>query len=89
MKRKYWTEEERIKLTNLYPNMIGADLAKLFCCSIKSIYSQASLLGLKKDIEFITNVARDRACLLIMEVLHIDSKKDLRLQIKVKDKVII
>lgn len=57
---KYWTDEERERLKQLYPTTLGADLSKIFNCPLHSIYNQANRLGLKKEKAFIAEIARQR-----------------------------
>lgn len=64
MKRKYWTDEEMEQLKQLYPTTLGEELAKKFNCSIKSVYNQAVKLGLKKDMAFVSEIARQRSLVL-------------------------
>lgn len=58
--RKKWTDKEIEELKKLYGNTLGEDLAKLFCCSIQSVYNKASELKLKKEKRFIAETARQR-----------------------------
>jgi hypothetical protein len=50
--KKLWNESDLLILKNEYPSIQSVILAKKLNRSIKSIYSQANLLGLKKTEEF-------------------------------------
>ena len=60
MKRKYWTDEEKEKLITLYPTTLGEDLASMFSCSLSQVYNKANDLGLRKDKQFVAEIARQR-----------------------------
>ena len=52
MSRKLWTEKELIILKKDYPSTLSYLIATKLNRSVRSIYSQANLMGLKKTEEF-------------------------------------
>ena len=52
MIKKFWTEDEKVLFKQLYPNMFAEDVAKLFNCSVRSVYNIASQMKVKKSIEW-------------------------------------
>lgn len=50
--RLTWTKEMIDKLKELYPDNYTKDIAKIFNTTERSVYSQATLYGLKKSPEF-------------------------------------
>ena len=52
MSRKLWTEKELIILKKDYPSTLSFLIATKLNRSVRSIYSQANLMGLKKTEEF-------------------------------------
>jgi hypothetical protein len=50
--RKIWTLEENEIMKKDYPHMSSSKVAEKMARSVKSVYAQASLLGLKKTKEF-------------------------------------
>ena len=49
MSRKLWTEKELIILKKDYPSTLSYLIATKLNRSVRSIYSQANLMGLKKQ----------------------------------------
>jgi hypothetical protein len=60
MAGKVWTKEELRTLIDLYPNTKSCDLADILGRTVKSVYSQANVLGLKKSVEFLKSEASGR-----------------------------
>lgn len=50
--RKLWTEQERQVLIEKYPNSYTSEISNLLNRSVRSIYAQATLMGLKKSDHF-------------------------------------
>lgn len=57
-KRLKWTEEMDTILREKYPNHTAKDIAKTLKISADSVYNRAFFLGLKKDKEFVREVAK-------------------------------
>jgi hypothetical protein len=58
--KKFWTEEEYKILKEKYPYRLTSELAKEMNRTEKSLYSQATLMGLKKDQAFLDSVDSGR-----------------------------
>lgn len=47
--KKFWTEDELVILTHIYPTTFTATIAKFFNCRLDQIYRKADALNLKKN----------------------------------------
>lgn len=50
--RKLWTEEEKLLMIEQYPDSYTSKISELLNRSVKSVYAQARLMGLKKSDAF-------------------------------------
>lgn len=54
-RRRSWTEEDRAVLRALYPVRSTANVASVLRRSVKSVYANAAILGLRKSAEFLAS----------------------------------
>jgi hypothetical protein len=50
--RKHWTDQEKQKLAEVYPNMKAIEVAKILRRSLPSIYGMVDLMGISKSENF-------------------------------------
>jgi hypothetical protein len=55
MNRRIWSYEEKVKVTELYPEMLSEDLAKILSRTVRQVYNAARKLGLKKSEAFLNS----------------------------------
>jgi hypothetical protein len=53
MSRKNWTSEEKKELVELYSSTLNSELMERFNASLRSLYAQAAILGLKKTPNYL------------------------------------
>lgn len=46
---RYWSEEEEQRFIRLFPFRTNREIAKIFCCNIRTVKNKAMSLGLRKD----------------------------------------
>ena len=46
---RYWSEEEEQRFIRLFPFHTNKEIAKIFCCNIRTVKNKAMSLGLRKD----------------------------------------
>lgn len=58
-KKRFEFTPEAVKLiTELYPNTLSSEIAKLIGCSLYSLYNKAAALNLKKDASFVVELGK-------------------------------
>ena len=58
MRGKKWTEEDRDILRRAYPVASSGDIARKLGRSIRSVYQQARLMGLRKSVAFLSEIGK-------------------------------
>jgi len=58
LSRRAWTDADRAVLAALYPEYSAEECANVIGRSVRSVYSQAALMGLKKSLDWIAQRAR-------------------------------
>jgi hypothetical protein len=58
--RRFWTDAEMALLRTLYADTPTADLAVTLDCSVRRVLQKANSMGLRKSVELIATIARQR-----------------------------